>query len=135
MLCDVWNGPSTVFLVNFGMVSHCFLSRDSAKGKECNSNAECIGIADTSCVKGYSDSLQSRCLCGDDLAPINGYCSTKLKGLRHQCKRTEDCEDNLICRENNQTKTTILGNFAKGNREKLCKKRIKYSIIKKQFQE
>lgn len=92
-----------------------------AKGKECASNIDCIGITDTSCVKDYD--YKTRCLCGDFRAPVNGFCSTKSKGLRHQCQRTEDCEDYMICREKNSTKTqTVLGSFSKdaSNKERLC---------------
>lgn len=89
------------------------------KGKECNSNSDCVGIADSSCVKDFD--FKPRCLCGDFLAPVNGLCTATLKGLRHQCKKNDDCEDNMICRENNSTKTTILGSFSKDtNREKMC---------------
>lgn len=91
-----------------------------AKGKECLTNTDCIGISDTSCVKDYDYKL--RCLCGDFLAPQNGFCSAKMKGLRHQCKKTEDCEDNMICSMVNGTKTTILGSLSKdnSNRDRLC---------------
>lgn len=50
-----------------------------ARGKECNTNTDCVGIQDTSCVKDYDQKL--RCLCGDYRAPVNGYCSTKDKGM------------------------------------------------------
>lgn len=90
------------------------------KGKECATNADCFGIADTSCVKDYDTDLKLRCLCGDFRAPKNGYCSAKMKGLRHQCRKTEECEDYMICRENNSTKTT-LGSIAKeSSKDRLC---------------
>lgn len=91
-----------------------------AKGKDCATNTDCIGITDTSCVKDFDYKL--RCLCGDFRAPNNGFCSAKSKGLRHQCRKTEDCEDYMICRENNSTKTTILGSFSKdnSNKDRLC---------------
>lgn len=64
---------------------------------------------------------RTRCLCGDFRAPVNGYCSAKSKGLRHQCRRLEDCEDYMVCRENNSTKTTLLGSLSKdSNKERLC---------------
>lgn len=50
----------------------------TAKGKECATNVDCIGISDTSCVKDYDYKL--RCLCGDFRAPNNGFCSAKMKG-------------------------------------------------------
>jgi hypothetical protein len=107
----------------FSLLSLLFLlllPNSIAKGKECNTNNDCAGIADSSCVKDFDYKL--RCLCGDYLAPINGHCSAKLKGLRHQCRRNEDCEDNMICRENNGTKTTLLGSITKefNRAEKLC---------------
>jgi len=89
------------------------------KGKDCITNIDCVGIADTSCVKDVD--YRTRCLCGDFRAPVNGYCAAKSKGLRHQCRRLEDCEDYLVCRENNSTKTTVLGALSKdSNKERLC---------------
>lgn len=96
-----------------------FLFQFSAIGKLCATNADCYGVGDTSCVKDYDYKL--RCLCGDFRPPNNGICSAKMKGLRHQCRRNEECEDYMICRENNITKVT-LGSLAKdvGNRDRLC---------------
>jgi len=76
---------------------------------------------DTSCVKDYDYKL--RCLCGDFRAPANGFCSTKMKGLRHLCKDNGECEEYMICREKNSTKSTLLGSLkdnSNGNKEKLC---------------
>jgi hypothetical protein len=97
-----------------------FSSTHLAKGRECNNNAECASIQDTSCVRDYDGKL--RCLCGNFLAPTNGQCHAKLKGLRHQCRRTDDCEDYMVCRVNNSTKTTILSTISKDNskKEMLC---------------
>jgi hypothetical protein len=97
-----------------------FLLSNPAKGRECNINTDCASILDTSCVRDYDGKL--RCLCGNFLAPSNGQCSAKLKGLRHQCRRTDDCEDYMICRVNNGTKTTILNSLSKDNskKEMLC---------------
>lgn len=50
----------------------------TAKGKECATNLDCIGIGETSCVKDFDQRL--RCLCGDFNAPSNGYCTAKEKG-------------------------------------------------------
>lgn len=38
------------------------------------------------------------------------------------CRRTDDCEEFMVCRENNSTKTTILGSLSKdnSNKDKLC---------------
>jgi hypothetical protein len=71
-------------------------------------------------VRDYDTKL--RCLCGNFLAPTNGQCHAKLKGLRHQCRRTDDCEDYMTCRVNNSTKTTILSSISKDNskKEMLC---------------
>ncbi|CAO1311386.1 unnamed protein product [Diamesa tonsa] len=129
-------GPLTmlfaVFIVLFGVSSTALTTfginkntnqpgapTPAPRGKECNTNTDCVGIQDTSCVKDYDQKL--RCLCGDYRAPVNGYCSTKDKGLRHQCGDTDDCEDYMICRADNATKTTL----AKGvkdysMKEKLC---------------
>lgn len=53
-------------------------------------------------------------------APNNGFCSAKMKGLRHQCRNSEECEDFMICRENNGTKT-ILGSLSKdSSKDRLC---------------
>ncbi|CRL03030.1 CLUMA_CG016475, isoform A [Clunio marinus] len=122
----------TVFVVMFSLSSTALTTfgiykpqnqpaapTQTPKGKDCNTNMDCVGIVDTSCVKDVD--YKSRCLCGDFRAPNNGICSARMKGLRHQCRRTEDCEDYMVCRENNSTKTT-LGSLSKdsGIREKLC---------------
>jgi hypothetical protein len=58
---------------------------------------------------------------GDNSSPNNGKCNVKIKGLRHQCTTTDECEYSMVCRENNSTKNTILGKISKNNvMEKLC---------------
>ncbi|KAG5679069.1 hypothetical protein PVAND_008666 [Polypedilum vanderplanki] len=98
---------SSTALTTFGIgkpQSNPPLATTAPKGRECSSNADCLGIAETSCVKDFD--YQLRCLCGDYLAPQNGLCKTRVKGLHHQCRLSEDCEDNMICREQNNTKFT-----------------------------
>jgi hypothetical protein len=44
-----------------------------------------------------------------------------MKGLRHQCTTTDECEDAMICEINNSTKSTISKNTKNNvNKEKLC---------------
>lgn len=50
-----------------------------AKGRECNNHADCSALQHTSCVKDLDDD-KLRCLCGDNLAPVNGLCTASLRG-------------------------------------------------------
>lgn len=49
------------------------------KGKECNTHADCSYFQLTSCVKDPDDHVH-RCLCGNNKAPINGYCKDTQRG-------------------------------------------------------
>lgn len=49
------------------------------RGRDCQFESDCNGIQNTSCVPDPRD-LKLRCLCGDNEAPVNGVCKSKLKG-------------------------------------------------------
>lgn len=51
----------------------------SVKAKDCVTQADCIAMRDTSCVRDYPYQ-QLRCLCGDNKPPRNGVCEAKFKG-------------------------------------------------------
>nr|XP_014086668.1 uncharacterized protein LOC106615130 [Bactrocera oleae] len=87
------------------------------KGKECNNHDDCITIDKTSCVKDPND-YKHRCLCGDDSAPVNGHCQDVLKGLRHKCTSSHECEDGLVCQFESLNRTIGVSKFI--SKTKLC---------------
>ncbi|XP_061727209.1 uncharacterized protein LOC133532509 isoform X2 [Cydia pomonella] len=74
----------------------------AAPAKPCSRHNECIAVATSSCVRTHFDS-QTRCLCGDNSAPINGQCEALTKSLYHSCGANEECNDGLICGTPNAT--------------------------------
>ncbi|XP_026325649.1 uncharacterized protein LOC113234521 isoform X2 [Hyposmocoma kahamanoa] len=63
----------------------------------CSRQAQCAGISGTSCVRTHYDAT-TRCLCGDNLPPVNGQCDgTQNKNLYHACSNSDECNDGLIC--------------------------------------
>lgn len=87
-----------------------------AKGKECNSNQDCVLIADTSCVKDYDH--VNRCLCGNYESPRNGICEKGPKGVRHRCNNDNDCDEYMVCKENNSTRGTFVGSYGRNTMTK-----------------
>ncbi|KAM7360716.1 oogenesis-related protein sosie [Cochliomyia hominivorax] len=88
------------------------------KGRECNTHDDCAAIERSSCVKDPDD-LQLRCLCGDDKPPNNGLCPEVLKGLRHKCVSSNDCEDGLVCQYENSNRTIGVAKFM-STKAKIC---------------
>jgi hypothetical protein len=114
-------GVSSTALTTFGKTNPN-LNNPTAppiKARECNSHADCAGIENTSCVKDPVDS-RLRCLCGDNKAPVNGLCKSKLKGLRHLCNEVDDCEDGMTCAVENATKPAAFGAKAQATSYKVC---------------
>ncbi|XP_045456326.1 uncharacterized protein LOC123666165 [Melitaea cinxia] len=64
--------------------------------RSCSRQAECAGISSSSCVRTHYDPV-TRCLCGDNLPPINGQCEAVTKLLYHVCSNSDECNDGLIC--------------------------------------
>jgi hypothetical protein len=85
----------------------------AAKGKECNSNQDCVLIVETSCVKDYDH--VNRCLCGNYEGPRNGKCEKGPKGVRHRCSHDGECDEYMVCKENNSTKGTFVGSYGRTN--------------------
>lgn len=57
----------------------CFVLLLSVKARECTSHFDCSSIQHTSCVRDGTDNRIMRCLCGNNKAPINGYCTDTVK--------------------------------------------------------
>ncbi|XP_045489238.1 uncharacterized protein LOC110997294 isoform X4 [Pieris rapae] len=66
------------------------------KARPCSKQAECAGITSSSCVRTHYDPV-TRCLCGDNLPPVNGQCEAPTKTLYHVCANSDECNDGLIC--------------------------------------
>ncbi|XP_041983820.1 uncharacterized protein LOC121736583 isoform X3 [Aricia agestis] len=64
--------------------------------RPCSRQAECAGISSSSCVRTHYDPV-TRCLCGDNLPPVNGQCEAQTKALYHACSNSDECNDGLIC--------------------------------------
>lgn len=54
-----------------------------------------------------------RCLCGNYFAPRNGRCDSGPKGVKHRCRNDDECDDNMICAENNSTSKSTMGTYGK----------------------
>lgn len=52
------------------------------RGRECQFEKDCMAIKNTSCVEDPLEPKTSRCLCGDNTAPVNGVCNNKHKGKK-----------------------------------------------------
>lgn len=114
-------GVSSTALTTFGKTNPNVQQPPTAppvKGRECSTHADCATLQTTSCVRDPNDS-KTRCLCGDNTAPINGQCFGKYKGLRHLCVSSNECDDNMICTTDNSTKTTSFGKIS-GSQQKTC---------------
>ncbi|XP_021941310.1 uncharacterized protein LOC110840525 [Zootermopsis nevadensis] len=66
-------------------------------GKECRSNIDCAGIANTTCMK-HPDDTKLRCLCGEKKSPLNGACHHSKQGLHLKCNEDEDCISGATCK-------------------------------------
>ncbi|XP_045509127.1 uncharacterized protein LOC123704726 isoform X4 [Colias croceus] len=73
-----------------------------APARACSRQAECAGITSSSCVRTHYDPV-TRCLCGDNLPPVNGQCEAQTKTLYHVCANSDECNDGLICLSPNIT--------------------------------
>ncbi|XP_049884395.1 uncharacterized protein LOC126379615 isoform X1 [Pectinophora gossypiella] len=74
--------------------------------RQCQRQAECAGISGTSCVRTHYDAT-TRCLCGDNLPPVNGQCeNAQTKNLYHICSNSDECNEGLICLQPNITFST-----------------------------
>ncbi|XP_055375344.1 uncharacterized protein LOC129608058 [Condylostylus longicornis] len=94
-------GVSSTALTTFGKTNPNLqqpTQPPAAKGRECNTHADCLTMEGTSCVKDLNDG-KLRCVCGDNLAPVNGKCSANKKGLYHMCKQVFDCDEFMVCEE------------------------------------
>lgn len=88
-----------------------------AKGKECNTNQDCALQLETTCVKDFDYVM--RCLCGNYEAPRNGKCDRGPKGVRHRCSHDNDCDEFMLCKENNSTsKGTFVGAYGRSSMQK-----------------
>lgn len=52
------------------------MTNDIVKARDCTSHSDCSSIQHTSCVRDGTEKI-TRCLCGDNKAPVNGLCSDK----------------------------------------------------------
>lgn len=84
------------------------------RGRDCNFEQDCSGIQNTSCVPDPHDQ-KLRCLCGDYMAPVNGFCKSKYKGPRHACSTDEECVDGAECAVNKAS------SGQRGGAPKVCK--------------
>lgn len=74
-------------------------------------------VPETTCVRDFD--YVNRCLCGNYLAPKNGRCDPGPKGVRHRCREDDDCDENMLCRENNSTsKGTFVSSYGKNSMAK-----------------
>lgn len=71
-------------------------------GKECKSDTDCAGIANTTCMR-HPDDTKLRCLCGEKKSPQNGACHHSKQGLHHKCNLDDDCIRNAACKANSTT--------------------------------
>ena len=62
----------------------------AVSGKECKSDTDCAGIANTTCMR-HPDDTKLRCLCGEKKSPHNGAC--------HHSKQGKQKCHVLICRD------------------------------------
>ncbi|XP_075147863.1 oogenesis-related protein sosie [Haematobia irritans] len=88
------------------------------KGRECLAHEDCAAIEKSSCVRDPDD-YKMRCLCGNDSPPNNGLCPDTLKGLRHKCNSSNECEDGLICTYENTNRTIGVAKFM-SSKAKMC---------------
>ncbi|CAG4969412.1 uncharacterized protein LOC123704726 isoform X1 [Colias croceus] len=98
-------GESSEALTTFGK-SNTQAPKDVAPtpppARACSRQAECAGITSSSCVRTHYDPV-TRCLCGDNLPPVNGQCEAQTKTLYHVCANSDECNDGLICLSPNIT--------------------------------
>lgn len=76
--------------------------KTTVSGKECKSDTDCAGIANTTCMR-HPDDTKLRCLCGEKKSPQNGACHHSKQGLHHKCNVDEDCIRNAACKANSTT--------------------------------
>lgn len=110
-------GVSSTALTTFGkanQVPAAAPTQPPVKGRECNTHSDCSSLQQTSCVKDTEDD-KLRCLCGDNKAPDNGLCQKGVKGLRHMCMDNSQCDEDLICTQENVTKPTSLNRNSNNN--------------------
>ncbi|GFG38973.1 hypothetical protein Cfor_07996, partial [Coptotermes formosanus] len=69
----------------------------AVSGKECESNENCRGIANTTCMKHPEDN-KKRCLCGEKKSPHNGACHHSKQGLHLKCNVDDDCIRDAVCK-------------------------------------
>ncbi|XP_033218858.1 uncharacterized protein LOC117174152 [Belonocnema kinseyi] len=72
------------------------------KARECTSESNCAAIRNTSCMVDPKDS-NTRCLCGDYSAPINGACTNKIQAVGAPCNLDSDCGEAAHCTYGNNT--------------------------------
>ncbi|XP_063392003.1 uncharacterized protein LOC134677456 isoform X1 [Cydia fagiglandana] len=108
LLAGWFTGESSEALTTFGK-SNTQAPREvvptAPPAKPCSRQGECIAVASSSCVRTHYDS-QTRCLCGDNSAPVNGQCEALTKSLYHSCTTSEECNDGLNCGTPNITDKT-----------------------------
>ncbi|XP_072947008.1 uncharacterized protein sosie isoform X2 [Epargyreus clarus] len=87
--------------------------------RPCSRQAECAGISSSSCVRTHYDAI-TRCLCGDNLPPVNGQCEAQTKALYHVCANSDECNDGLICLTPNITGSAPSHLRVHSPQEKIC---------------
>ncbi|XP_026483075.2 uncharacterized protein LOC113391356 isoform X2 [Vanessa tameamea] len=87
--------------------------------RQCNRQAECAGISSSSCVRTHYDPV-TRCLCGDNLPPVNGQCEAVTKVLYHVCANSDECNDGLICGTPNITGSAPAHLRVHSPQDKIC---------------
>ncbi|XP_050675475.1 uncharacterized protein LOC126972641 [Leptidea sinapis] len=107
LLAGWLTGESSEALTTFGK-SNTQAPKDigptAPPARQCSRQAECAGISSSSCVRTHYDPV-TRCLCGDNLPPVNGQCEAQTKNLYHVCANSDECNDGLICGQPNITGT------------------------------
>jgi len=67
-----------------------FVLFSAVSGKECKSDTDCVGIANTTCMR-HPEDTKMRCLCGEKKSPQNGAC--------HHSKQGKQKCHVLVCRD------------------------------------
>ncbi|XP_048480082.1 uncharacterized protein LOC119693323 isoform X2 [Plutella xylostella] len=107
LLAGWLTGDSSEALSSFGVSNTrppAAPSPTAPPARPCSRQAECAGISSSSCVRTHYDST-TRCLCGDNLPPVNGQCEAPTKALYHACGTSDECNDGLLCAVPNITGT------------------------------